>query len=38
MKDELVALVPFIGILGVVVGALLQGFFNRKNQVASKSL
>ena len=35
MKDELVALVPFIGILGVVVGALLQGFFNRKNQVAS---
>ena len=35
MKDELVALVPVIGVLGVVVGALLQGFFNRKNQVAS---
>ena len=35
MKGELVALVPVIGILGVVIGALLQGFFNRKNQVAS---
>lgn len=35
MKDGFVALVPIIGIIGVVVGASLQGFFNRKNQKAN---
>ncbi len=32
MKGDLVTLVPVIGVLGVIIGALLQGFFNRKNQ------
>lgn len=32
MKDSFVAFVPVIGVLGVIIGALLQGFFNRKNQ------
>lgn len=35
MKDGLVTIVPVIGVLGVVIGALLQGFFNRKNQAAN---
>lgn len=35
MKDGIIALVPVIGVLGVVIGALLQGFFNRRNQVAN---
>lgn len=35
MKNGLVALVPVIGVLGVVIGALLHGFFNRRNQAAS---
>ena len=34
MKDGLLALVPIIGIIGVVTGALLQAFFYRKNQKA----
>ena len=32
MKNEFVVLIPFIGVLGVILGAFLQGFFNRKNQ------
>lgn len=32
MKGDFVVLVPVIGVLGVVLGALLQGVFNRKNQ------
>ncbi len=35
MKDGLVALLPLVGVVGVVVGALLQAFFNRKNQKAN---
>jgi len=35
VKNEFVALVPIIGFIGIVVGALLQGFFNRKNQKAN---
>lgn len=31
MKDKLVTIVPVIGVLGVVIDALLQGFFSRKN-------
>lgn len=34
MKGEFVVLVPIIGVIGIIVGALLQGFFNRKNQKA----
>ena len=34
VKSGLVTIVPIIGVLGVVIGALLQGFYNRKNQVA----
>ena len=34
MKSEFVIFVPIIGVLGIVIGALLQGFFNRKNQKA----
>ena len=32
MKNEFAILIPFIGVLGVILGAFLQGFFNRKNQ------
>lgn len=35
MNDGLIALVPIIGVLGVVIGALLQGLFNRKNQAVN---
>ncbi len=34
MKDGFLALIPIIGIIGVVTGALLQAFFQRKNQKA----
>jgi len=35
VKGEFLILVPIIGIVGIVVGALLKGFFNRKNQKAN---
>ena len=34
MKGEFLVLVPIIGVVGIVVGALLQGLFIRKNQKA----
>jgi len=34
VKNGFIALVPIIGIIGVIAGALLQAFFNRKNQKA----
>ena len=34
MKEIVVALVPIIGLIGIIIGALLQAFFNRKNQKA----
>lgn len=35
MKDGLIVLVPIVGVLGVIIGAFLQGFFNRKNQAVN---
>lgn len=35
MKGGFIVLVPLVGIIGIVIGALLQAFFNRKNQKAN---
>lgn len=35
MKDGFIALVPIVGLLGVIIGAFLQGLFNRKNQAVN---
>jgi len=35
VKGGFIVLVPLVGIIGIVIGALLQAFFNRKNQNAN---
>ncbi len=35
MDVVLIFVVPFIGLCGVIIGALLQAFLNRKNQKVS---